>query len=336
MTLTKHIDLSIYRQNLRTTIESMAPAKVMAVVKADAYGHGLVECAEAAIAAGAEALGVLDIETGIALRKAGITAPAFAWLHSPESNFSEAVRAGIDLSVSSLTELEKIASVPGIARIHLKIDTGLSRNGCRIELWPELVRKSIELQKAGEVHVVAIWSHLSGASLSEDELSLSRFEDAHETAQSLGFRGFRHAASSPAAFSMPQSRFDMVRIGVAAFGTSPVDSKKASEFGLKSPMKVTAEVIAPQVISVGFLHGYFSALAGRAKVLIGEREFLVTEIGPLASKIEAGSYEIGDSVLVFADNSHGGESAESLCELVGTVTDELFTGLKSNLVSYSN
>ncbi|MFM2025280.1 MAG: alanine racemase [Actinomycetota bacterium] len=336
MTLTKHVNLSTYRQNLKTVLDTMAPAKVMAVVKADAYGHGLVKCAEAAVEAGAEALGVLDIETGIALRKAGITAPAFAWLHSPESNFADAVLAGIDLSVSSISELETIAKVPGKARIHLKIDTGLSRNGCRVEFWPQLVASSLELQKAGEVEVVAIWSHLSGASQAEDEKSLVRFKDAYNIAASMGFQGFRHVASSPAAFSMPESRFEMVRIGVAAFGTSPIEGRKAIEFGLQSPMKVTAEVIAPQVISVGFLHGYFSNLAGKAKVLIGNHEYLVTEIGPLASRIEAGAYEIGDSVLAFGDESLSGATAESLCELVGTVTDELFTGLKSNLVSYSS
>ena len=336
MTVTKNIDLAIFRENLAIAIREMSPAKVMAVVKADAYGHGLIQCASAAIEAGVEMLGVLDIETGLSLRNAGIEAPAFAWLHSPESNFLAAVRANLDLSVSSLEELESIAAVEGIAKLHLKIDTGLSRNGCRIENWPALVQKALELQRDGRVTVVALWSHLSGTSIAADEESLEAFERASEIAAGLGFKGYRHVAASPAAFGLPKSRFDMVRIGVAAFGTSPISGKKSSELALRSPMTLTAEVLSPGVISIGFLHGYFSSLAGKAKVTVNGQEFLVSKIGPLASRIEEGGYEIGDKVTVFADEATGATTAEELCELAATVTDELFTGIKANLITYSS
>lgn len=335
MTVTKHVDLNIYRSNLKSIAKRMAPARVMAVIKADGYGHGLIETAKAASEAGIDFLGVLDIETGLALRKAGIDTPAFAWLNSIQSDFSSAVLAGIELSAGSLAELEAIASASGRAQVHLKIDTGLSRNGCRPELWSNFVKRAMELQSKGEIDVVAIWSHLSGSSISDDEDALQVFENATIEAKNLGFQGYRHIASSPAAFSLPQSRYDLVRIGVSAFGTSPIDGESAASLELSSPMTVTAEVLSPGVISIGFLHGYFSTLSGLSKVLIGDKLYLVEKIGPLASQIELGSYEIGDSVTVFGNVTSLAPSAEEICQLVGTVTDEMFTGLKTNLTTYT-
>ena len=336
LSVTKHVDLEIYRENLRTVKATMAPAQVMAVVKADAYGHGLVEAARAATEAGCEILGVLDIETGLSLRKAGIETPAFAWLHSANSDFSSAVRLGIELSAGSVSELELIAKASGRAQVHLKIDTGLSRNGCRPELWESLVERAFELEKAGEIDVVAIWSHLSGTSNDDDIKALELFDASVAIARRLGFNGYRHIASSPAAFAMPESRYEMVRIGVSAFGTSPLSNVAASKLGLGTPMEVTAEVISNGVISIGFLHGYLSKLEGLAQVEINSKLYKVNKIGPLASSIETGDYEPGDAVRIIGSEVQLAPTAEALCELVDTVTDELFTGLKANLTTYSN
>ncbi|MEN9706985.1 MAG: hypothetical protein RIS31_551 [Actinomycetota bacterium] len=336
MTVTKNVDLNLYRNNLQLISQLVSPARVMAVVKADAYGHGLIPVAKAAVEAGIDFLGVLDIETGLKLRTAGVSANCFAWLHSPQSDFAKAVFAGIELSAGSLVELRAIAAAPGRAQVHLKLDSGLSRNGCRIENWAEFVSLAMELENRGEINVVAIWTHLSGTSQSADQEALQVFDTATETARELGFKGYRHAASSPAAFAIPQSRFDLVRIGVSAFGTSPIEGVKASELGLAIPMAVTAEVLAPKVISIGFLHGYFSQLADRAKVEIEGKLYKVLKVGPLATEIESGDYEPGDLVTVFGDENSIAPTAEELCELLGTVTDELFTGLKANLTNHSS
>jgi alanine racemase len=125
-----------------------------------------------------------------------------------------------------------------------------------------------------------------------------------------------------------------VRIGVSAFGTSPVSGQTATTFGLKSVMTVTAEVLSAGVISMGFLHGLFSSVAGKLSVNIAGKAYKVLEIGPLASRIETGQYEIGDPVYIFGDNAM--VTAEELSELAETVTDELFTGIKANLVTYSS
>ncbi len=333
MTVVKKVDLAVYRENLKHIMQTMAPARVMAVIKADAYGHGLVEVATAAVEAGIDMLGVLDIETGLALRKAGVRSPSFAWLHSPQSNFNSAVKAEIELSVSSLAELKAVASALGTAKVHLKIDTGLSRNGCRVENWSELVKAAIELQRQGEISVVAIWSHLAGASKEHDLEAIALFENAYQVALTHGFSGYRHIAASPTSFSLPESRFEMVRIGVSAFGTSPVSQIPAEEFGLQSPMAVETEVTAEGIIAVGFLHGFFSQLSNKTEVVIDGVGYRVLEVGPLASRIETGAYAIGSTVEVFGGNAI---SAEILCELVNTVTDELFTGLKADSVTYAN
>lgn len=335
MTVSKDINLNAYKENLIKIGQVVSPAKVMAVVKADAYGHGLVPVARAAVEAGIDFLGVLDIETGLRLRESGITEKCFAWLHSPQSDFGKAVLAGIELSASSIEELESIAKAPGRAQVHLKLDTGLSRNGCRIENWQALVSRALELKALGEIDVVAIWTHLSGTSESDDLKAIQIFNQGHEMASSLGFTGYRHAASSPAAFNLPESRFDLVRIGVSAFGTSPVNGRLASELSLEIPMTVTAEVLSDDVISIGFLHGYFSSLSGKARVEINGRLYKVLKVGPLASKIETGAFRPGDLVKVFGPEGLLAPTAEELCNLVGTVTDELFTGLKANSVTYT-
>lgn len=326
------VDLAAYRRNIENIKATMSPAKVMAVVKADAYGHGLLPIAKAAVEAGCELLGVLDIETGLELRKGGISTPAFAWLHSPNSDFKKAISSGIELSVSSMSELEAVSEA-GRASIHLKVDTGLRRNGCPIEKWPELVTAAMKLHIAGAIRVTAVWSHLAGASKQADLDAISAFESAVSLARSNGFDGYPHIASSPAAFTIPESRFDMVRIGVSAFGTSPVSGISAEKYNLEAPMTLETEVIAPQVISIGFLHGLLSQLAGKTDAVIRGKRHRILEIGPLASRIAAGDYEIGETVTIFGE---GASSAEELCELVGTVTDELFTGLKTDSVTYTN
>lgn len=333
MTVIKEVNLAVYKKNLETIVKTMAPTRVMAVVKADGYGHGMVETARAATEVGIPILGVLDVESGIELRKGGISTTAFAWLHSPSTDFATAIRADIELSASNLLELNRIALAPGVAKVHLKLDSGLSRNGASADEWPELVKRAVSLDKQGEIDLVAIWTHLSGTSLEVDRDSLAKFDAAASQAEKLGFAGYRHAAASPASFAIPESRYELVRIGVSAFGTSPIDGRSAESFGLSSPMSLKASVLSPGVISIGFLHGYFSQLAGKASVLINGNHYSVEQIGPLASKIEVGEYQPGDEVFVF-----GGSAipAEEICALVGTVTDELFTGIKANSVTYSN
>ncbi len=187
-------------------------AELMAVVKADGYGHGLVPAARAALAGGAGWLGTAIVDEALALRAAGITAPLLSWLWTPDEagTATRAVAAGIDLSVSSGWQLDAVtagARTTGRpARVHLKIDTGLSRNGCYPDDWPELLAGAAEAQAAGEVEVVGVWSHFAYADAPGHPTiakQLAVFDDALTTAKRLGVEPqLRHIANSAATLTL--------------------------------------------------------------------------------------------------------------------------------------
>ena len=155
------VDLGAIRSNVGTLREAVGDATVMVVVKADAYGHGAVPVARAAVEAGATWLGVADIDEALALRAAGIDAPILAWLHDPAADFRDATEAGIDVGVSSLEHLEAAAAAG--ATVHLKVDTGLGRNGAVEDEWGAFFDAAAAHQAAGRIHVRGLWSHLANA-----------------------------------------------------------------------------------------------------------------------------------------------------------------------------
>ncbi|MCC9195835.1 alanine racemase [Arthrobacter sp. zg-Y820] len=258
------VDLAAVRHNVRHLVRLASPARVMAVVKADAYGHGAVPVARAALEAGASWLGVAHISEALALRGAGITAPLLAWLHTVDSQFSEAVAANVDLGLSGW-ELEHVAAaarelqIP--ARVHLKIDTGLGRNGCPPEKWESFVGRALAYQEEGLLRVVGIFSHFSVADepdRPETDEQLERFRTAVAVAEDAGVdREVRHIANTPAALSRPDSHFDMVRVGLGLYGLSPFPGQTPDELGLRPAMTLKTtianckEVPAGQGVSYG-------------------------------------------------------------------------------------
>jgi len=215
------IDLQAIRHNVRRVAAVASPARVMAVVKADAYGHGAVPVARAALSAGATWLGTAHISEALALRAAGIEAPLLAWLHTPESNFAAAVAAGIDIGCSGW-ELERIVAAAREqerpARVHLKVDTGLGRNGATLEAWDSLVGEAMEYQDQGLLRVVGIFSHLAVADepeRPETDDQLTAFREALAIAQDAGVDPeVRHLADSlriarerPIVAMLPLSRY---------------------------------------------------------------------------------------------------------------------------------
>lgn len=309
------IDLAAYKRNLKRITEMCHGAKVMAVVKADAYGHGLVEISKAAVAAGVEMLGVLDIETGLELRKHGIRIAQFAWLHSPQSDFAAAIDAGIELSVSTTNELERIAAA-GFATVHLKIDTGLNRNGATAEEWPELIASAERFQSDGRIRVAAIWSHLADAGTTEDDEAIETFEWAWNLAQQRGVGKYRHLASSPSAFAYPKIRYEMVRIGVSAFGVSPVENFSRDSLGLEAVMTLAVHASRHGVLDIGYEHGLSSALVG-----LQLEAFELEEIGPLSTRVS--QVDAGSTIELFGGHS----DVQLLANHLNTVPDEIFAGL---------
>jgi alanine racemase len=226
------IDLAAIRDNVAALADRAASgAGVMAVVKADGYGHGLLPSARAAVDGGASWLGVAFLEEALAVRQAGLDVPLLAWLIAPGEDRGPAVAADVDLGVYDELQLaDTVAaarSTGRVARIQLKVDTGLSRGGATPAAWPALCAAAARAEASGEVRVTGLWSHFAfadgGADHPVNGVQATVFAEALEVADRAGLQPeVRHLANSAATLTAPATHYDLVRPGVAVYGLSPV------------------------------------------------------------------------------------------------------------------
>ncbi|MFB2596791.1 alanine racemase [Herbiconiux sp. P17] len=346
------IDLDAFRHNVRTLSALAQPAATMLAVKADAYGHGMVPLARAALESGATSLAVLDIPAALVLREAGITAPIFAWMHDPDALFGAAAEADIDLGVSAVWQLDAIAAAGAsrAPRVHLKIDTGLSRNGATEQEWPGLVTAALDYDHRGVVRLHAAWSHLADASPEEDAVALAKLHRAVAVAEALGARfELLHLAASSAGIRMPEARLGLVRFGIAAYGISPFDDASGRDLGLRPVMTLRAPVVSTKrvpaghgisyglvyrtgaestlaLVPLGYADGIPRIATGRGQVWINGRRY------PIAGRIamdqfvvDVGDDEVapGDEVIVFGEGDRGEPTAEDWAGYAETIGDEI-------------
>lgn len=260
------VDLEAIRANV-ARLAAGTSAEVMAVVKADGYGHGMLPSARAALAGGATWLGTATIDEALALRAGGITTPALAWLWT--AGEYEAVRAAVgadvDLSVSNTWQLATVAEAARElgrpARIHAKIDTGLSRNGAYRDDWPALVR-AIAAEDA--VDAVGVWSHFVRADEPGHPTNAAQLRAFAAALDVAGEHGvvprLRHIANSAATLTMPEAHFDVVRPGIAIYGLSPVPGRG---FELVPAMTLRASLASVKRVGAGegvsYGHAYTTA-----------------------------------------------------------------------------
>ncbi len=244
------VDVGAIRDNVAELVRRAAPAQVMAVVKGDAYGHGLLPAAHAALAGGASWLGVAQLEEALALRAAGVDAPLLTWIFPPQADVGAAVDAGVDVTVGSPWSLEAVLAAARErgrpARVQAKVDTGLGRGGV-LEDWSEFVTALARAQAEGAVTVAGVWSHFAWADAPMHPTvrrQQERFADAVAELERAGVRpGLRHLANSAATLTTPSAHFDLVRPGLAVYGLSPVpDLGDPAHFGLREAMRVTARL----------------------------------------------------------------------------------------------
>jgi alanine racemase len=227
------VDLGAIRHNvaLLAGLAGSSGASTMAVVKADGYGHGAVDVARAALDAGATWLGVCTLDEAAELRAAGIGAPVLSWLHVPDEDMTGAVATAVDLGIASPRDLAAAAGAARAAgrpaRVHLKIDTGLSRNGCPPADWGGLLDAVAALAEEGAVEPFAVWSHLAHADAPGHptlDRQAARLDDAHRAATTrLGRPLLAHLANSAATLTRPDLHRDLVRPGIAVYGLDPVE-----------------------------------------------------------------------------------------------------------------
>jgi alanine racemase len=252
------IDLAALQENLKY-IKTLAGVPVLAVVKADAYGHGLVPCAMAAVEAGADYLGVALLEEAFTLREAGVTAPILAWLNPPGLNFKEAVEENIELGVSSLAVFDEVNAIAG-AKIHIKVETGMGRNGFANE-WPELLKRDLS-------KVVGVMTHFARAdepSEEQNKLQLKNFSDRIAELNAAGVNPIRHISNTAATLSNKDARMDMVRVGIAMYGLSPL----GKDSNLKPVMKIRAKLVLVKDMPAGAPIGYGATEFTKSATKIG-------------------------------------------------------------------
>jgi alanine racemase len=352
------VDLAAIRANVET-LRAGTKAQVMAVVKADGYGHGLVQSARAATQGGATWLGTAVLEEALALRAAGFKQPILAWLWSPQETAAlrEALAAGIDISVSSMTQLYLVlataAELGVVARAHFKIDTGLSRNGATAQDWPELITAAAKAKATGVIETTGIWSHFVYADSPghpTTALQIDRFQQALEVAERLGVTpNVRHLANSAASVSLPAAHFDLIRPGIAVYGLSPIPEQ--GDFGLVPAMTLRTHLANAKRVSAGegvsYGHQYVtSSETNLALVPLGYADGIprnATNLGPININgsryrisgrvcmdqfaVDVGQAEIaeGDEAILFGPGSAGEPTAQDWANALDTIHYEIIT-----------
>jgi alanine racemase len=354
------VDLEAIRRNVATLKDRAGSAELMAVVKADGYGHGTIPAAQAALDGGASWLGVAMADEALELRAGGITTPTLAWLLGPNEDWNAVAVADVDLGVYADWGVEKAVAAAAAtgrpARIHLKIDSGLGRGGVQPHDWPDVIGAVAKAQAEGAVEVVGIWSHLAYADQPNHPTIESQriaFEDALEVAERAGVRPqLRHLANSAATLRLPQTHYDLVRPGVAIYGLSPgPEVGVGSELGLTPAMSLRSELALTKrvpaghgvsyahrytttsettlaLIPLGYADGVPRHLTNLGEVLVGGQRYRIA--GTVCMDqfvIDVGDAVVGagDEVVLFGSGADGEPTAEDWANAIGTINYEIVT-----------
>jgi alanine racemase len=346
------VDLSAIKHNVEL-LKKTAGTKLLAVVKADAYGHGLIPVAKAAVSAGADYLGVALLEEAIALRESGIETPILAWLVQPGSDFAKAIELDIELAAASLTALKEIseASTSKKARVHLEVDTGMTRGGFLAE-WEHLGAEHL-----ANIEVVGIFSHFARADEPgerQNEEQLSRFNEMVSRLHSLGFTNvIRHLSNSAATLKDDAAAFDMVRTGIAMYGLSP-DVKtlgNSQSLGLRPAMQLRAALYLVKdvpahtpvgygateststdtklgVVAMGYADGIPRVAHDAGIWFAGKRAPIIGRVSMDQFVVDLGAdskAKSGDWVVIFGNGSHAEYTADDWGGASGSINYEIVT-----------
>jgi len=351
------VDLDAIRANVATLTDTCGP--VMAVVKADGYGHGMIESARAARSGGAPWLGVAVLEEGLALREAGDTGPILSWLSIPGEDYASAISAGIDVTAYTVAEVEEIvaaATAVQPARVQLKVDTGLSRGGSTLDDWPQVVARAAKAEADGLIRVTGVWSHFACSDEPDhpaNDLQEQNFRLALDIAADAGLEPeVRHLANSAGALTRASARFDLVRCGIAAYGLSPVPQLASSaELGLLPAMTAQARLAVVKRVAAGagvsYGHTYVTPKETTLGVVpVGYGDGIPRHASSAAPVLAAGAQRSiagrvcmdqfvidldddvaapGELVVLFGPGLHGEPTAQDWAEATGTINYEIVT-----------
>jgi alanine racemase len=354
------VDLDAIRANVRSLRAAAGSAAVMAVVKADGYGHGMLPVARAALSAGASWLGVAVLEEALRVRATGLDCRVFCWLAAPGEDFAAAIAVDVDLSASAPWAVDQIAagarSVGRTARVHLKVDSGLGRGGATAAEWSKLVEVAAKEQAAGTIEVVGVWSHLACADEPErpqNAAQVAAFSAAVEVAERAGLRPeVRHLANSAGTVGIPATHFDLVRPGIAVYGCSPSPSVgDSASFGLRPAMTLVARLAHVKrvpaghgvsyghtyvterqttlgLVPIGYADGIPRAAGNRGPLwAAGARRRIAGRVCMDQFVVDLGDdpASVGDEVVLFGTGEAGEPTAQEWAEDIGTISYEIVT-----------
>ncbi|WP_130513413.1 alanine racemase [Krasilnikovia cinnamomea] len=357
------IDLDAIRDNV-ATLRALTPAEVMAVVKADGYGHGMLPAARAAVAGGATWLGVCTLDEALELRRGGIRVPVLAWLVAPGLPLERGVAADVDLNAAGTEQLAEVVAAARragrSARVHLKLDTGLSRGGAPLAEWPHLLEAAGKAQADGEVEVVGVWSHFACADVPGHESidrQLASFAEGLALAERYAITPrYRHIANSAALLTRPDTHYDLVRAGITIYGLSPLATEHASRLrpamSARARVSLTKRVPAGQGVGYGLTYmtprestlalvplGYGDGVPRHASnvgpVRLGGRNRTVAgRVSMDQIVVDCGDDPVapGDVATLFGPGDDGAPTADDWAAAVGTINYEIVTRFGSSRV----
>jgi alanine racemase len=354
------INLSAIADNLKL-IKNKTNAQVLAVVKADAYGHGLLPVARAAQDAGADWLGTALLEEAITLRNGGITKPIIAWLTPMGEDFKTAINLDIDLSISSSELLNEIVlagkSVNKVPNIHIEVDTGMSRGGVGDD-WQIFLEKLSISAKNNEINIVGIWSHFARADEPDEGMNkeqLNVFEDRIKSATAAGIKAeFIHIANSAASLTNKAAHKSILRWGIGLYGLSPEVEKMgdSASLGLKGAIKLKAKLHLVKAVKAGVSVGYGGTAVTKSDTKLGvvtlgyadgiprnannlAGVFVAGKRAPLIGRVSMDQFVVdlgisslaktGDEVIVFGDGGGGEYTIDEWAKASGTINYEVVT-----------
>ena len=351
------VDLAAIRHNVRL-LRDTTGVPLIVVVKADGYGHGMVEVGRAAREAGAEWLAAATLGEVVALRRAGDEGRLLCWLTVPSESYDEAVALGIDVTAYSVAELDAIAAASAAvgrsARVQVKVDTGLSRGGAPPELWDEVFRRAREGEEAGSWRVTGIWSHLACSDEPDhpaNDLQQARFDDALAAAGRVGLEpGVRHLANSAAGVLRPGARYDAVRCGIAVYGLDPAPGA-TPDLGLVPAMTVRTRLAMVKHVAAGAAVSYGATWTAEQPTTVGlvplgygdgvpRHASNVAEVAvagkrrPIRGRVCMDQFVVdlggdlpaaGDEVVLFGAPAEGRPTAQDWAEACGTINYEIVT-----------
>ena len=343
------VDLAVLRENVRL-IRGALPAgtALMAVVKADGYGHGMTQTARAAVEAGAQALAVALAEEGAALREAGLTVPVLVLGAAGPEELAEGVRHGLTMTVCTPEAVrqaqEAASSLDGEALVHLKLDTGMNRIGARTEAEVQSVLSA--LRESPRVRLTGAFTHFADADGDDPaytRMQLMRFK----ALSALLPEGLTlHCANSAAIHRLPEAAFDMVRAGISMYGYPPVPTELPLRPCLRWTTTVThVKEIGPGeavsygctytadrplrvvTIACGYGDGYHRSASGKAEVILhGRRVPVIGRIcmdQMMADVTEAPETRPGDEVVLIGRDGDAVITAEDVAAWAGTISYEV-------------